>query len=543
MRNNLKVGFLLLVIAFCLVRLALARHWGIFGEQQFELLELNTPTLVCLLAWSGALIFLTFTLTDLWLLGLLLIATSAYFFGDSRPWAGLDALSLIAGVTVGRAAKFILSSGNSHDRAHQAISSQPGEKSWTPPSGCFTPTVKFLMGLILLLASMSLSSVGRTEAYDHARRWIGLWRSPNENGVLMGIGVTLAIALLINGRLTQDRSAKLELAARTGAPVEKRPRWLALVLVIAAGIMAVGLLFSYSRGAALATDIGLIYLAAAHGKIRWRYPMVGMFLVAATLWFSWHSPTTAPWYFQRLDLSRGSAQHRLAAWKAGIKIMRDHPFGVGWGNTEGIYAQSYSPPDGGASAIATNDYIMLGTQLGWAGLACFAAYVALRLRSSRTEAKKAGLREFRIKAACRAGAVVMLVTFWFDGGLFKLATASVFWILLELGSGGESVVEKTRPVPAIEEGLPVAGAKSKAAGFTLIELLIVIAIIAILAALLFPVLNRARERAQAVCCLNNLRQLSVACNIYADDNHGELVSCWPIGWNSFPVNPYSWCPG
>ncbi|HEV2318526.1 MAG TPA: hypothetical protein VGV18_02165, partial [Verrucomicrobiae bacterium] len=67
--------------------------------------------------------------------------------------------------------------------------------------------------------------------------------------------------------------------------------------------------------------------------------------------------------------------------------------------------------------------------------------------------------------------------------------------------------------------------------------------IAILAALLLPVLNRAKERAQAAACLDNLRQLSAACKMYADDNHGELVSCWPIGWDAFPVNPYSWCPG
>lgn len=38
-----------------------------------------------------------------------------------------------------------------------------------------------------------------------------------------------------------------------------------------------------------------------------------------------------------------------------------------------------------------------------------------------------------LRAACRAWAIVLLVGFWFDGGLFKLATGSVFWILLELG--------------------------------------------------------------------------------------------------------------
>jgi predicted phage tail protein len=42
--------------------------------------------------------------------------------------------------------------------------------------------------------------------------------------------------------------------------------------------------------------------------------------------------------------------------------------------------------------------------------------------------------EFGIQPVYRAGALVLLVAFWFDGGLFDLVTASVFWILLELGT-------------------------------------------------------------------------------------------------------------
>jgi len=79
--------------------------------------------------------------------------------------------------------------------------------------------------------------------------------------------------------------------------------------------------------------------------------------------------------------------------------------------------------------------------------------------------------------------------------------------------------------------------------FTLIELLVVIAIMAILLALLLPVLSRAKQKGRSVTCLNNLHQLSLGCMIYANDNSGELVSCWPIGFGSYPVNPYSWCPG
>ena len=58
-------------------------------------------------------------------------------------------------------------------------------------------------------------------------------------------------------------------------------------------------------------------------------------------------------------------------------------------------------------------------------------------------------------------------------------------------------------------------------GFTLIELLVVIAIIAILAAMLLPVLSRAKESGHRIACLNNLKQLSLSAQMFVNDNEGN----------------------
>lgn len=351
--------------------------------------------LLCLTIWCGTLLFLTFDLKDLPLICLLLVAITAYFIGYAVSRPGVDAISLLFGVTLGKGVKFFLESGN-RKTENENLSKIVNRKS---------AIENFLVGLVVLLAFASCWHLDATGAY-HGPRWMGLWDNPNIYGMLMGVGLTLAIGLLIG-----------------------RKKVISVILFIAAGMMGVGLFFSYSRGAWVGAAVGLLYLAKAHGKFKWRFVLPGVLVVAAVVFLFWHSTAdTDQWYLKRLDLSRPSAQHRVSAWRGAVQMMRDYPLGVGWNKAVEIYDKNYSPPEGGAEAITMNSYLMLGTELGLPGLLCFVTYVRLSLR------RKIDRLETYPTLACRAGALVLLAAFWFDGGLFTLATASVFWILLELGS-------------------------------------------------------------------------------------------------------------
>jgi O-antigen ligase len=257
--------------------------------------------------------------------------------------------------------------------------------------------------------------------------------------------------------------------------------------------MGMGLIKSYSRGAWFATLIGLLYLTwqlktlmAHHDHenkkgvyeacrslwifiFPWIYlpslyakaikqnfmPIVAILLALCVLMFCAFHDTDQPLLRRAFSVTNPndfSWRNRVDAWEAALQMMADRPWlGFGW-DAETCYEQYYCARRVLESgAIRMNDYLRLGTTVGVPALVCFMAYAGLAF------AQKAGGREPKStyengmdsvttavalrsshimnfqKSACRAGAIVLLVGFWFDGGLFLLPTASTFCIFINLG--------------------------------------------------------------------------------------------------------------
>lgn len=312
-----------------------------------------------------------------------------------------------------------------------------------------------ILSLLILLAFGSVwgASVLPEFLYRSQLRWSGPWDNPNIFGLLMGAAVMLGLGT----------------ALRVWREGTRIPLLLPLLLC-ATCFTARGLLFSDSRGAWLATVCGLVAYGftafrLAQGKARQAYisrlkenrMSISWILVSVSVLVFWHFRQT-DWHpahraFSAINMADFSWRNRVAAWEGALQITAGHPlFGTGWSQLEPLYEHYYLPPRlTERGAIEMNDYLMLGATIGIPALFCFGMYLWLSIVQSgnwrvvnESAALRAGSGEWRLESreddwlrtTCHAGAIVLLAGFWFDGGLFKLPTAVVFWILFELGSKG-----------------------------------------------------------------------------------------------------------
>ena len=400
----------------------------------------------------------------LWLAGALGSGAILYAI-DGSP--SLASLTLLGGAVIGQC--FALWSGLS---ARYSLS-----------------THGFLLIALLALAAMWNVDPSRSFIYQAQERWTGPWDNPNLFGVLMGTGMVLSIGMAESQMQAAEKGGKG--VAFGGNPAEFGRYGATLLCVLAAVLMGRGLLHSFSRGAWLGTVAGIGYLVFQTarqkqklGKLKSEMGVCNVeFWESASLcslrsvrlnfnWVSWSVVLLSvivlflwqvrgtDWHPVRRALSVTKTEdfswrNRVAAWEGALQITAEHPwFGTGWNQPESLYEHYYLPTKLNESrAIQMNDYLNLGATLGFPALFCFGMYLWLTLgrNAESGPAAREGKRETAggqaelpsyfiihpssfLQTTCHAGAIVLLVGFWFDGGLFKLPTAATFWILLELGA-------------------------------------------------------------------------------------------------------------
>ena len=357
-----------------------------------------------------------------------------------------------------------------------------------------------LGSLALFLALVALWQPEHSIEYHYRdrERWTGIWENPNRYGLLMGVGLLIAL-----GRCAS--------ACLNGAV---RPKHVSLACwgTIAA-ITGFGLLQSFSRGAWLGTALGAVYLiirlrSAEHcsalasdqrpgramlgapnsgGRLRgWasglttiarhlrlnRLPY-GVILVSCFIILFWtcrHSEIpTLRRVFSAANPNDFSWRNRVAAYEGALQMMADRPIaGHGWGTLREQYGAFHARPRiAEPAAITLNDYLSLGAMLGVPALAGFLGLLALMLarRRDADDGPDSGI--------AIAASIPLLTGFWFDDGLFYLALGTPFWILLAISAVGRSAaVSKTSRSnvggrsAAVSETSRSSSAANDAQGFT-----------------------------------------------------------------------------
>lgn len=376
-------------------------------------------------------------------------AIAHFFAGPANPSGGTDPAVLLFGVVVGQALQFICLTRRD---ANEVLK--------------LSEDILTAFFVLFTIAVFVQPGWWHGFQYHGQRRWQGIWWNPNTFGLLMGLGLVLALGRML--------SPKAEMLKAEGEHQTSHWRlWLRQGLFLAAaGVMGVGLVKSYSRGAWLGAALGLGYLAyqaiqlPGHREstlicfIRRNWSPVGVLVVSTVVLGFWKYRDTENLPVRRVfsvaNVNDFSWQNRLVAYEGALQMMAARPWlGFGWDQPKAVYENLYMPANlDDGRAIELNDYFTLGTTLGVPALLCFVMYVALGLArpvaaDHEPLSSDLGHRASDFQpAVCRAALIVLLVGFWLQRGLFWLSLTVPFWVLLELAGSAAAY----SPSPPARDG-------------------------------------------------------------------------------------------
>jgi len=302
---------------------------------------------------------------------------------------------------------------------------------------------RLVISIALLLTIVSLLSASNDQniRYRGNARSTGPWQNPNTYGLLTGVSTILNTGLIISSfRFPMSKVRFMEWARRS-------------TYATAAAVALLGAMSSYSRGAWVGIGCGGAILAfqaflrfvrnatrkeiISHLAISFACLLLSGFALA---FFELRYTQNAILrrLFSILDLNDFSWRNRVATWNACLQMMGDRPwFGCGWELPKDILGTYYlANGHANPSALQTNDFLMLGAALGVPAFVMFVLFFLLSLCNEDLDGdgyQRYSEKASWLRATCRSAVVVFLVGFWFDGGLFQIATAIPFWILIELG--------------------------------------------------------------------------------------------------------------
>ncbi len=386
------------------------------GTRKFILLCFLIGFLKKILFSAGPSLFWKRFKADFWLAGVFLIFTFSCISEGSNS---IEPIIFLGSIMLGRiiAVSLALQAGKNIQDSFRNVAVQ----------------TSFFLIILFGLASVCKYDFGQIYCYNGQKRHSGPWETPNTFGLMMGTGWVFCLGHLFFLRRWAIRAQKLLVF---------------FILLLALIFITQGLVASYCRGAWLGAFLGLVYLvvfASPDSKPNRHFgdnrsAVLAMVFLLLFCFLGQKIFQNESLLMRRassvVDQNDFSWQNRIVAWKGALQMCQLHPwFGTGWDQSGVFYKNFYLPfKNDDSGAFATNDYLKLGVTTGLLVMICFLMHISRSFVRPCEDKAFVYDSSSALQHCCRAALVVLIVGFWFDGGIFVLPTSVVFWTFLEISA-------------------------------------------------------------------------------------------------------------